>query len=305
MPVQPVPTASPDTSPAFLTKDPAAAYEHFLSFSKQVPVDKVKHITVDADLALHNVRAGATACRTLQFAVQTAVPNCPIERFLELPSLALALLYASDLVVGHASTGEIARRVAAQSKLRTPMLMMLEVFADPAVGLADPDRVQALRSGNGHLKRSHDAVGIAAYFNELGPAVVGKHPFTAAQIQALASEGQWLIQQLTPRAAVPVPTGPDAAAVIRDALWTLLSDRYDQLRAVMSVVVGLREVDTHVPQIGKRLAAKQTEEEGSTSEESTASTTTTTPAKGPKAETSAHSTARGTDASDDSRWPIP
>jgi hypothetical protein len=244
-----------DTSPPFLTQDPEAAYQHFLPEGQAIRPDSVKRLNVDADLVVNNVGLAVDAFQPLLAAVTNAVPAAPANRFLELSSLALALLYAADRVVGQASSGEIARRLAAVAELRAPMLQQLEIFASPAVGLADPQRVKAIRAGTGPIDKAHDAVNIVGYFNELGPAVTGKHPFTAAQLAELAANGQWLVQQLTPARAVGAPNRADAAAVIRDQLFTLLCSRYDALRAAVAVVVGLSSLDQYLPPLGTRVAA--------------------------------------------------
>ncbi len=54
--------------------------------------------------------------------------------------------------------------------------------------------MKAIRAGAGPLDKAHDAVNIVGYFAELGSTIAGKHPFTSAQLDQLAEDGQWLLQ---------------------------------------------------------------------------------------------------------------
>ncbi len=239
----------------FLTKDPAAAHAHFLPQVQAIPADSVRRISVDPSLARHNVEVGVTYFASIQAEVVKVLPACPVAQYLELPTLALGLIFASDQIVEKASDGEIHRRLAECGKLRSPTLRMLEIFADPEVGLADPDVVRAIRAGTGGMDKARDAVNIAAYFRKLGPSIAGKHPFTDEQIAALSEVGQWLIPQLTPPEAVVGPLPTDPKAIERDRFWTLLWTRYDQLRGAVAAVRGLNGLDDLVPSLGTRVAA--------------------------------------------------
>jgi hypothetical protein len=249
----PAPSAAPDKSPPFLTEDPKAAFDHYSVLCPTFPDGSLKHLNVAPDLLVNNTKLGIDAWKPIQDEVVAQMPACPVNRFLELPSLSLAVLYASDKVVDQASTGEIASRLASVARLRTPMLDQLSVLASPTVGLADPARVKAIRAGSGSLDKAHDAVNIAAYFAELGTAIEGKHPFTEGQLAQLAEDGQWLIQQLTPGQAVPAPAAADPAAAMRDRLFTWLAARYDAFRAAAAVALGVADLDAHVPSLGTRV----------------------------------------------------
>ena len=52
---------------------------------------------------------------------------------------------------------------------------------------------------------------------------------------------------------MPAPSAVDPAAVIRDQMWTLLSTRYDAMRAAASVVLGIANLDQHLPPLGTRV----------------------------------------------------
>lgn len=238
----------------FLTQDPEAAYTHFLSQAEAVAPGSERRLSVESSLARHNVDVGVAYFVSIEADIVAAMPACPVNRYEELPSLALALMFACDQVVERASDGEIHRRLNECGRLRAPMLKMLEVLADPIVGIADSTIVKDIRAGTGPMDKARDAVNIAAYFRRLGPAAAGKHPFSEEQIRALAEHGHWLIPQLTPGNAVVPTEEANPAMRIRDQLWTLLWDRYDQLRGAVAAVCGLYALDEHVPPLGSRLA---------------------------------------------------
>lgn len=271
----PATPATPDPATAFTTQDPAAAYGHFLPLAQAIAASAVTPFRLDPDVVRANVDTGAGVFAPIAAAVHTALPSAPVNDFLELPSLALALIYAADQVVGHASTGDIKQHVATLTTLREPTLAQLEVFASPLVNLADPNRVHAIRTGSGVLKRAHDAVNIAGYFAELGSAVTGKHPFTAAQLASLSQTGQWLVAQLTPSQAPATPPAVDPAAVIRDQLWTLLSTRDDAMRAAAATVLGFDGVQSRIPSLGSHVGHPHKAAAATTATPATANATPT------------------------------
>jgi hypothetical protein len=238
-----------------VTQDPAAAYAHFLTQAEALPVESIRRISIEPSIARHNVDAGVAFFKTIQGEVTKVLPACPVGQYLELPSLALGVMFASDQVVGKAADGEIQRRLSECARLRAPTLKVLEILADPMVGLADPDVVKGIRAGTGPMDLARDAVNIAAYYRKLGPAIAGKHPFTDEQIAALSEVGQWLIPQLTPTDAIVPAVPTDPKAILRDRFWTLLWTRHDQLRGAVAAVRGLSGLDEVVPPLGSRAAA--------------------------------------------------
>lgn len=246
-------TASHVVAP-FLSADPEAAYRHFLKEAQSIPADSIRVLNTDPTLLRLNAEKGVRFFSTVQVEITSLMPTFPVHAVLEAPTLALGVLFAYDQVVSRASDGEIADRLADCSKLRTPMLRMLEVLADPEVGLADADIVKDIRQGTGSMDKARDAVKIAAYFRKLGPTIAGKHPFTEEQINLLSEHGQWLIPQLVPRSGKAPVAEADPAAVTRDQFYTLLWNRYERLRGAVAAVRGVAGLDDLVPPLGARVA---------------------------------------------------
>jgi hypothetical protein len=249
----------PGPQAPFLSESPAAAYQHFLPLAQAVPKDTVRVLNIDPDLVSHNVEIAVKYFKSIQADILKKLPACPVNEYLELPTLALALLFAADRVHGKASDGEIRRRLQEVAKLRSPMLKMLEVLADPEVGIADPDYVKDIRAGKGSLNHAKDGVAIPAYFKELGPAVAGKHPFTDEQFARLSEDANWLVGQLTPEQAIDVPADMNPNALVRDQLFTLVWDRYSLLGGAVASVRGLADLEEVVPPLGARKATKKPE----------------------------------------------
>src|SRR5207248_90413 len=80
-------------------------------------------------------------------------------------------------------------------------LQQLEILG--ALDIVPRERVAAIRSGKGPLDTARDAVAIAGMYtdDEFAAAVANKHPFTPAQLRALADDGNWLVGQLNPKGA--------------------------------------------------------------------------------------------------------
>lgn len=234
----------------FTSASPAEAYNHFLPLCQAIPAADVKLCNLDVNIVRHNVDRGVDAIAPHRATVAKKLPECPFNDVVELPSLALALIFAADRIPLPASDGQIAERLAALRPMRDLTLRQLEILAD--LRFAPANQVRAIRAGTGPIDAARDAVSIAALFQELGSAVAGKHPFSPEYFDEMRGHGEWLLKQLKPEGAVAAPIAADPAIDIRDRLWTMLSARHDHLREAGVVVYGLKALDEHVPPLGSR-----------------------------------------------------
>jgi hypothetical protein len=101
-------------------------------------------------------------------------------------------------------------------------------------------------------------------FRENAAAWQNKHPFSAAFLQTLADDGQWLLGQLVPKGATPEKTGPSDDVLVRNRLWTELNRRYDDLYKAGVEVWGRRQVDVYMPTLLTRVVAKSEPEQAPT-----------------------------------------
>ena len=258
MPISKTPKApkkTPKPPAPFTTSDGHAAFEHFVPVvsafaAADVPVARGK----DPSLAQHNVGVGCDVMAPHLDAVASKLPGgVTVTELRELPTLMLALVYARGRV-GHAPPSGIEERLAQVSAPRDQTLRYLEVAADR--GLVPAGRVEAIRAGTGKLDKARDCVAIAGMFAEYAATLAGKHPFSAAELDLLATHGAWLVAHLKPVGAKdPFERAPEALLV--DRFWKEVERRYDALRlAAAHVFGGLGGVDSHMPMLMTRARVK-------------------------------------------------
>lgn len=62
------------------------------------------------------------------------------------------------------------------------------------------------------------------------------------------------MKQLKPVGAKAAATQRDPASLVRDQLWAIINERYEELRQAGAVVFGLKNLDEHIPPLGARAA---------------------------------------------------
>lgn len=225
-------------------------YEHFLPLARSVPEDGLEPCRLDVEIVRANASRGVDAIRPHLPTVRKRLPECAVPDILEIHELSLALLFASGKIIRAESTGEIDDRLAAVRPLREASLRQLEVFS--LLGMLPRTVPAAIRRGFGPLDTARDAQAIAGVFHDNEAAFDGKHPFTTEQLRKLGEDGDWLVAALKPRGARGVPTDRDPAALLRDQMFVLLTERHEQLRQAGVVVFGLRDLDARIPPLGAR-----------------------------------------------------
>ena len=244
------------TAVAFTTTSGKAAYEHFLPLAQAIPTEGLDVCRTDIEIARVNIDRGIEAVRPHLGTLAQKLPLCPIAEVLELPALALALLFGAGKVAKTASSKEIEARLAALRPLREAGLKQLEVFA--LLGLIPAKVPTGLRKGNGPLDSARDAVAIPGAFHDHHAKIGDNHPFTPAILEKLGAEGDWLVQQLKPTGAKAAPSERDPASIVRDQLWAIINERHEVLRQAGAVIFGLKNLDDHVPPLGARTASAST-----------------------------------------------
>jgi len=235
---------------AFQTLDQAAAFAYFRPLVAQIespPPTAARYHLVRTNV----FNAVAQVEPHLELAASRLV-GAPIREVLELPSLALALTYAASRVSApQMSAGEIAEALAALRPLREVTLAYLEVVSHPLVKLVPAERVRVIRAGTGPADQAQDGVSICGVFDEYAGVLEGKHPFTPAQLASLNDLGGSLVMQLRAKGALPTPpptaTPADEAALLRDRLEALLTERYEQLRLLATVALGPKAAALAIP----------------------------------------------------------
>ena len=230
----------------FITQDAAIAFNHFAPLVATIPEGQLPAWPGNADIIRVNVdRAVERIEPQLTAIIQAKLPAVSEAEIRELPSLALALTYAADRVLGPGSA-EVKKRQQAIRPLRRHALMQLQIFA--YLGLVPSARVEAIMANQGAIDEANDAIAIPEVFREHASAVTGKHPFTQEQLDELSTTGNWLKAHLHIPGAHPgdgEPVDPDA--LVRNRLYAEVRRRYDEAYKVGVEIWGRAKVDENLP----------------------------------------------------------
>ncbi len=104
-----------------------------------------------------------------------------------------------------------------------------------------------------------DGLDLAGLSAEHTAAIVGLHPFSAADIDALRHDSEWLLEHLTPNGARKEHLERSPEALVRDRLWTMILPRHEDLRKIGFYSYG-DEFELYVPKLLSRVSQKALEE---------------------------------------------
>lgn len=206
----------------------------------------------DLPVVVANVNAAFRAVGPRLAEVPALLPKLDLAPVLEMPNLAQAILYAGNRVASAASTKEVSRQIEKARRVREPMLVIAEGLA--MMGLLPAERVAKIRAGTGSYDTARDVVDLVGLYREHAGAVANKTPFDDAWLTEAEAVGGWLLANLTPTGAAKAPSSDvDAAALLRDQLWTMLLERDVKLRIVASVLFEGR-AEAVVPALQSRVS---------------------------------------------------
>ena len=257
-PKKPVePSHAEPTRAPFVTEDRHAAFEHFARRVATLPEASLEAWNKDAEIVRANVDRGMAALAPHLDAMTPAMPHVDMVEVREIPALALALAFAAARVFVPASAGEIRDRQKRQRKMRRLAIDQLVILRDVEPGLlADPSKVDAILPGKGPIDEANDGVQCVAVFRENAKSVAGKHPFSAAWLDQLATDSNWLLTQVRRAGTVVDPGDTNPDALVRDRLYTELVRRWGQAKKVALEVWGWKDVDASFPALGSRIVVR-------------------------------------------------
>jgi hypothetical protein len=238
---------APKASAPLVASDDRAAFEHFLPLATA----RVKEGRLPArgarDVAVlrANVERGTRAVLGAKEAILAKQPTADFVAIEELLGLVAALDYAAGRVPVPLADGEVPAALAELRPLRLLGLGQLDVLA--GLGLIPADRVAKIREGRGNVDAARDGVAIPGLFAEFEKEIGGKHPFTAEHFDTMSRLGNQLIRALLPQGAKAVKEAPAAEALLRDAFYGEVLERYESARELAVVAFGLRDLDENVP----------------------------------------------------------
>ena len=239
----------------------AACFAAFIAEARAMPSGTVIAYLGDARIALANVRAAVDDVCADTALIAQHLPLFPLARALEAADVARALVHAEMAVLyapAPPPTGvrEVVKRVA---KPRRNMVNMAITLAERAKLPAG--EVARLGRRKGLPGMIDDVIIVTALFTTHAAAIAGMHPFTAADIEALRADGEWLRENVKPKGAhAPAKKREGTLEDDRDRLWTLLVQRYGLLERLGGYFHGAALAD-HVAPLRSRVRAPLADED--------------------------------------------
>lgn len=240
----------PAHTPALTPNEGEAALTQIGEELAALRADELLPIRVDVVRAATIVLGTWPTLATLRPRIVDELPCFSIERFDRLPAYALATWYAHLLSLPPDSPENPVKPLLDEAHtLRESLLVGAEGLAH--FGLLDAKRVAAIRSGLGNIDVANDLGALSALYREAGPAIAGKTPVTAAQVDRAAALGPALLIALGVRDHdAKLPAAPGALADQRNRAFTLFARAYDQCRrAVTYLRWDEGDADTYAPSI--------------------------------------------------------
>lgn len=231
-----------------------AAYEQF-SIEARAVAGPLSVPRVNLGRVYHNVIAGVGAVLADKERLARETRAFDFKQAANLPNLALAVIYASNLVDRNAPKAT-REKVARAAGLRGKLLPAAEVLA--TAKLMPAHEVARIRKGTGDIDIADDCIALARLFTDYAAQIRGKTTITAAEVREASDLGTELRTILRPKGTRKAPAEPELAMALenRDRLWTLLVERYDLVRRAGAWLFGLEKVSELVPPLGSRVKAK-------------------------------------------------
>jgi len=239
-----------------------AAYEIHLAAARALDPREVPVWNGNANVALHNVRAGAAAVLAEQPALadDPAAPRVDVARIARVPSVAEALVFATRRVANLLDdASDLKVELAAAYKLRE--LLLTSAVALVAAGVLDARAVATIQSGSGSIDCAQDLIDLAALFRANVDKIAGRSAVTADDLRAAATLGTALLARLKPGGIAPDAARSEKAleaASIRDRMGALLTREYGYVAKIGGYRWGHALAD-HVPLLRSRSVAVPTE----------------------------------------------
>lgn len=150
------------------------------------------------------------------------------------------------------SDGAIERQYVVVAPARRKLLAAAESLV--ASGVIDDADVAPVRPGHGKRDAGEDVLKLVSLFRKRAKAIAGKHPITAAELDAAEQAASALLMLVKPAGAVrerKLPADAIEHIELRARFWTLLNRRYELLWKVGAWIWGWK-VDEHVPALLSR-----------------------------------------------------
>jgi hypothetical protein len=246
-PTTPTPPTTDDTLPGVVE-----LYQRFLPMAQKLTTEQVRRMKLPVGLVLLNAARGTAALMERRAEV-AAMPGISIDQIDALPEMGQALQYAVGRVERFMPiTGEIRAMLATAGKRRADLLAKADVLVID--GIVPASTVAGIRKGRGPTDVAGDCIALAALYHEHAGALTGHVTVSAADIQAASDIGAKLLAALRPDTARRTPDKDLTAAFdVRDRLWTVFEQTWEQNIWRPGAWLYGRDVEQHVPPLGARM----------------------------------------------------
>jgi len=238
--------------------DYMASYAKAKPLTEGVQDHRLRQINVQADLAYVNAMAGFTAISPHLGTIR-GIPGVDVEAIERVPLLSEAFLGANHELTRLAQPdSELPVRLTRGRQVRKGLLHIAKGAA--ALGLIPSARVKRIVQGSGSLDTASDLIDLALLFGEFEESCRGKVTVAPEFIAEANEIGTWLRRALRPTGALP-KARPDEireATLIRQRIWTLLCEAYEELQRVATFL----RIDVPSLQSRRGMRKKAKTEEG-------------------------------------------
>ncbi|WP_266220702.1 hypothetical protein [Paraliomyxa miuraensis] len=177
-------------------------------------------------------RRGLTVAKRIEplLPALSAIPDLDVPRIRKLPTYALALLFAHEQAIAPTpSEVHLSMLLDEAVPLRLDLLVTAEMLAH--FGLVSPERVAAIRSGQGHADTAADLLALGVLLDEVWDEVEDGVVVTRAQVDRATPLSAQLQQAIGVRESDADPLAkPTNDRHVRAQAYTLFVAAYDECR---------------------------------------------------------------------------
>ncbi|WP_437662164.1 hypothetical protein [Sorangium sp. So ce1182] len=183
----------------------AAAFNRIAPELSELSAAALAPINIDLPRAVALVLGALPGLAALRPAIVKQLPEHKIALLDKLELYALAAWYAHLIALPESGAGHAVKPLLDEAlALRAKLLADADALARR--GLLDPDAVDDIRAGEGHVDSANDLVALSALFNHSWPEIAGRTEATEDEVRRAGELGPKLLAALGVR-----ELGPDAA----------------------------------------------------------------------------------------------
>jgi hypothetical protein len=231
-----------------------ATFRHFLAIALEIPADQVRSARVNFTNVVQNAATGVAALAPFRDKI-AKLEDVSLEKIDAVAKIGQAFQYAVTRVDRHEPIpGDIRERLLEAHKLRAMMFAKVDVLV--LDGIIPESEVAGIRKGRGPIDMAGDCVALTALIRKYASQIVGHAMITAEDLQTASDLGAQLLTELRSATAPAKTKQQEETAEVRDRLYTLFVQTWEQNVWRAGAWVFGRDVDDHIPALGSRRHAK-------------------------------------------------